>query len=170
MKRLILALVAVLWIVPAFSQEITGTWVSSEIHDNDKEKGKDDLQMNMSVTDERTFSSDASFSEIGQVKLSMGMNDISYSATITYSGGGTWKREGDILTILYNPKLAKAKVTETNIPVVFRPLLTSSISREMKKQMKSIEPETGRILSLTATELKLQDPDNEKHVETFRRK
>ena len=64
MKRLILALVAVLWIVPAFSQEITGTWVSSEIHDNDKEKGKDDLQMNMSVTDERTFSSDASFSEI----------------------------------------------------------------------------------------------------------
>jgi len=170
MKRLILALVAVLWIVPAFSQEITGTWVSSEIHDNDKEKGKDDLQMDLSVTDELTLSPDASFNESGQMKFSMGAKDISYSATITYSGGGTWKREGDLLTLQFNPKLAKVKVTETNIPVVFRPLLTSSISREMKKQMKSSKPETSRILSLTATELKLQDPEHPKDVGTYRRK
>ena len=170
MKRLILVLVTVLWIVPAFSQEITGTWVISETRNNDKEKGKDDPQMDLSLTYEMTFSPDASFNESGQMKFTMGAYDISYSTTITFSGGGTWKREGDLLTILYNPKLAKVKVTETNFPAVVRPLLNSSISREMKKQMKSNKPETSRILSLTATELKLQEPENPKEVDTYRRK
>lgn len=170
MRRLILVLVAVLWIVPAFSQEITGTWVISENHDGSKEKGKDHLQMIFSTTEEQTFSSDASFNESGQTKILLGQNDISYSMTITYSGGGTWKREGDLLTLQYNPKLAKAKLTETNVPVVFRPLLTSTITRELKKQMKASKPETSRILSLTATELKLQDPEHPKDVVTYRRK
>lgn len=170
MKRLILVLVAVLWIVPAFSQEITGTWVISESHNDDKVNGKDDRQMDMSVTDELTLSPNASFNESGQMKLLIGAYDISYSMTITYSGGGTWKREGDLLTLQYNPKLAKAKLAETNVPVVLRPLLTSSLSREMKKQMKASKPETSRILSLTATELKLQDPEHPKEVATYRRK
>ena len=170
MKRLMLVMVTVLWIVSAFSQEITGTWVISETHNDDKVNGKDDRHMDMSVTDELTLSPDASFNQSGQMKLSMGAYDISYSTTITYSGGGTWKREGDLLPLQFNPKLAKVKVTETNFPVVFRPLLTSSISREMKKQMKSIKPETSRILSLTATELKRQDPEHPKDVDTYRRK
>ena len=37
MKRLILALLAVLWIVPAFSQDLTGTWVISQTEEEDKD-------------------------------------------------------------------------------------------------------------------------------------
>ena len=167
MKRLISLLLAVLWVLPISAQELNGTWEISQ----SMEEERDGLVTTAVVTDELQLSPDGTFRESGQMKMDIGNGERSYSLTVVYSGGGSWKREGDILTIQYNPKLARAEVTESDLPAAVKLLFANAAARELKKGMSSRKAESCRILSLTDTQLELQDADGKNpEVETYRRK
>lgn len=167
MKRLLTILLALLWILPASAQSLTGTWLISESMEEDK----DEMSSTAVATGELVLSDDGSFRESGQVKMTIGSEEHTFFLTVSFSGGGSWKREGDLLTTQYNPKLAKAAITETDMPGPLKLLIANAMVKEMKKEMSSRKPETSRILSLTDTQLQLQDADGkDPEIETYHRK
>ena len=160
-------MLAALWVLPISAQSLIGTWVTTQ----NMEEEMEGILLKGIMTGELKLSADASFSESGKMKMTVGKEDVSFSFTVVFSGGGTWKREGDLLVSQYNPKLAKAELTECDLPAALKLLLANSVKKELKKGMSSKKPESVRILTLTDTTLEVQDVDEkDPQIETFKRK
>lgn len=167
MKKLLLTLLAVVCFLPASAQSLPGTWVASEI----VEENDDIMKMKADVTDELVLSADGTFSESGNMKSTIEMENVSFSFTIVYSSGGTWKREGNNLSIQYNPKLAKASVTEADMPGILKAMIANTAAKELKKEMSSKKPDVYQIVSLSETQMELADLDSkEQDIQVFKRK
>ena len=169
MKRLMLLLLAVLLMMPAMAQSLPGTWVTTETMDEDS----DGFVTKALVTDQLVMSADNSFRESGDMKMTIGKDDLLFSFTIVFSGGGTWKRDGETLSIQYNSKLAKAELTDCDLPAVLKLMIANAAVKEVKKGLSSKKPDIYQIQSLTDTQLVLLDPESTEpghEIQTFTRK
>ena len=166
MKRLLLTLAGLLLASIAFAQSLNGTWVATQAMDQQKDSAN--VSMKVALEDYITFTIEGlSCTSMEKVILvinaSDDKNDLNMGATITVNAPGTLVRDGDILTITpaKKPK-PEVKVEVQNIPGIMKALLVNPIKKEIEKSLK--EPSKYRIISLTDSEMVLEDILTEKEI------
>ena len=167
MKRFLILLVASLLALPAAAQELAGVWTISEAMD----ETKDGMKSSMNMTGEMNLSANGTCSQTGNVTMTIGDGADDFHFRIVYSVSGTWKREGETLTIQNTPKTAKVDVAESNLPGVLKVFLVNTMKKELKKELSSKKPDVYAIISLTDDELVIVEQGAKNpEVETYKRK
>ena len=167
MRRLAILLLAVLLVLPAAAQNLTGTWSISETMD----EKQDDMDSSMIMTADMKLAEDGSCFQSGEAYMTMGKDDMDLHFRIVFSVSGSWTREGNILTIRNNPKSAKIDVVDNNLPGVLKVLLVNTVKKELKKELTSKKPDVYAIISLTESELVLLEQGvKNPQPETYKRK
>lgn len=167
MKRFLILLVASLLALPAAAQELAGVWTISEAMD----ETKDGMKSSMNMTGEMNLSANGTCSQNGNVTMTIGDGADDFHFRIVYSVSGTWKREGETLTIQNTPKTAKVDVAESNLPGVLKVFLVNTMKKELKKELSSKKPDVYAIISLTDDELVIVEQGAKNpEVETYKRK
>ncbi len=167
MKRIILIAIATFLSAACFAQStITGTWKSNESKTDKQDWGTSKAN----TYAEYTLNKDNSFSQKGNLVFSLVGNDgKSYDYEVSFAGVGTWKRDGDKLTLTYDPKKSVITEKKNTFEGVFK-MFASGMTKEMKKAMKSKKPSVQQIVSLTNSELKIKDlSDKRAEVKTLTR-
>ena len=167
MKRFLILLVTSLLVLPAAAQELAGVWTITEAMDDTK----DGMNSSMNMAGELNLSADGTCSQNGNVVMTIGDGSDDFHFKIVYSVSGTWKREGETLTIQNTPKTAKVDVAESNLPGMLKLFLVNTMKKELKKELSSKKPDVYAIISLTDDELVMVEQGvKNPEVETYKRK
>lgn len=167
MKRWIISFLALTLMLPALAQNLTGTWTISESM-NEKQE---DMDSSMEMTSDMVLQEGGVYSQSGKASMTIGSGEDSFYFTILFSAKGTWKKEGNTLTIQNNPKEAKVDVGECNLPGFLKVLIVNTMKKELKKELGSRKPDVYAIVSLTDQELVLLETGvKNAQPETYKRK
>lgn len=153
MKRIILTILAALVSFAAFSQtreDLTGTWLYTEIDDSDG-----DLCMLKQYMD---YNLDGTCSCRGNIYMEMSLDDdgTRFKAGFSFSAKGTWKLEDDIITYKFSPEtITVVNDDEINMPGLLKALFFNPAKNEMKKELKKFPP--ARIISYNGKEMVVKD-------------
>ena len=166
MRRILLTLTGFLVAALTFAQSLDGTWTATETLDEKKDTADVSMKISLTGYDIMVISgSSCTKTEKAVMTISATKDgqDVKMGATVTGTVAGTIAREGDVL--VFTPaKKAKPEVTvETqDLPGVLKVLLINPIKSELAKDLK--EPDSSRIISVTAQEMVLEEILTEKQV------
>lgn len=159
MKRLVLISILMLPLVSFAQAGLDGTWnnTTSETEKNEKQKAESEITMSADYTFKGDTYSIVMHCLVNFTSLE---KEASLNIKVTGSHSGTLKREGDRLTLIPDKKKKpEVEVTSSADGLkggnLVKTLLSGPLKREVSNAMKI--PESYRIVSLTDTELVLED-------------
>ena len=175
MKRFVFSIIIVFLSIVSYAQtNLDGTWFCSDSQSEtvDKEQGQGDLKAVMYQT--YRFKGNA-FEAESQAKITMDISaestdgekaDVVFRIDVTGSNSGTLEFKDGILTLTPDKKKPKVTVDADVEGIPGGGLLKSMVANPLKKELTNElkKVEKYKVLSLTATELTLQEILTEKEI------